>query len=79
MLVNAYKKKTRFLLLLPGIIIIVAGIMLNANGLIRGYVLPLIGILILIAGIYYSLTSIGIVFGAPHQHLTGPVDDAKRG
>ena len=55
MLINAYKKKTRFLLLIPGFIVTVAGIVLHNNGLMRGYILPLIGTLILIAGVYYYI------------------------
>lgn len=46
------RQKSRFLLLLPGIFIILAGIFLNNNGLIRGYMLPAIGILILVVGIF---------------------------
>ena len=46
------KKKARFLLLAPGFIIIVAGIVLHNNGLIRSYMLLVIGILILAVGIY---------------------------
>ena len=46
------KKKARFLLLAPGLIVIVAGIVLHNNGLIRSYMLLVIGILILAVGIY---------------------------
>ena len=35
MLVNAYRKKTRFLLLVPGFFVIVAGIVFHNNGLVR--------------------------------------------
>ena len=49
------RKKTRFLLLIPGFIAIVAGIVLHNNGLIRSYMLLVIGILILAVGIYYYI------------------------
>jgi hypothetical protein len=55
MVINLSKQKSRFLLLLPGAFIIVAGIVLNKNGLVRGYMLPVIGILILIFGIYFLI------------------------
>jgi len=51
----ASSKKTRFLLLIPGFIAIVAGIVLHNNGLIRSYMLLVIGILILAVGIYYYI------------------------
>ena len=49
------RKKTRFLLLIPGFIAIVAGIMLHNNGLMKSYMLLVIGILILVVGIYYFI------------------------
>ncbi|MCJ7693990.1 MAG: peptidoglycan DD-metalloendopeptidase family protein, partial [Anaerolineaceae bacterium] len=53
MIIKLSKHKTRLLLLLPGTFMVVAGIGLNYNGLVRGYILPAIGILFLAVGIYY--------------------------
>ncbi len=47
--------KTRFLLLIPGFVAIVAGIVLHNIGLLRSNMLLVIGILILAVGIYYSI------------------------
>jgi len=55
MIIRVSKQKARFLLLLPGTFEIVAGIVLNKNGLVRGYMLPVIGILILAVGIFYFI------------------------
>lgn len=55
MIIRVSKQKTRFLVLLPGSLIIVAGIVLNKNGLVRGFMLLVIGILILAVGIYYFI------------------------
>ncbi len=49
------RKKTRFLLLIPGFIAIVAGIVLQNRGLVRSNLLLVIGILILAIGIYYYI------------------------
>ena len=49
-----FGKKTRFLLLIPGFII-VAGIVLHNIGLVRSNMVLVIGILILAVGIYYSI------------------------
>jgi hypothetical protein len=49
------KKGTTLLLLIPGFLVIVAGIVFNANGLVRSYILLMIGMLILSVGIYYSI------------------------
>ena len=48
-------EKTRFLLLIPGFVAIVAGIVLHNIGLLRSNMLLVIGILILAVGIYYSI------------------------
>ena len=53
MVINLSKQKLRFLLLLPGAFTIVAGIVLDSNGLVRGYILPILGILILVFGLYF--------------------------
>jgi hypothetical protein len=47
------REKSRFLLLIPGFIAIVAGIMLHNNRLVGSYMLLLAGILILAVGLYY--------------------------
>ena len=49
------RKKTHFLLLAPGFIAIMAGIVLHNNGLMKSYLLLVIGILILAVGIYYFI------------------------
>jgi hypothetical protein len=49
------RKKTRFLLLIPGFVAIVAGIILHNKGLLRSNLLLVIGILILAVGVYYSI------------------------
>jgi len=49
------RKKSRFLLLIPGFIAIVAGIVLHNNGVMKSYMLLVIGILILAIGIYYFI------------------------
>ncbi|RLC72591.1 MAG: hypothetical protein DRJ03_29050 [Chloroflexi bacterium] len=51
----ANRKKTRFLLLIPGLVAVVAGIIFNHRGVTRSNILPVIGILILAVGIYYSI------------------------
>jgi len=55
MLIIASRKKTRFLSLIPGIIVIVAGIVFHSTGLMSNYMLLVIGILILVIGIYYCI------------------------
>jgi hypothetical protein len=55
MLIGASKRKTRFLLLIPGFFVILAGVVLHNNGLVRNYILLVIGILILAVGIYYYI------------------------
>jgi hypothetical protein len=52
---SLYKQKKRFLLFLPGAIILVAGIFLNINGLVRGYLVPVIGILIIALAAFYFI------------------------
>jgi len=52
-IINISKQKTRFLVLLPGSFVIVAGIILDKNGLVRGYMLLGNGLLILAIGIYH--------------------------
>jgi len=49
------RKKARFLLLIPGLIAIVAGVVLPNNGLMKSHILLVIGILMLIVGIYYFI------------------------
>jgi len=49
------RKKTRFLLLIPGFVAIVAGIIFQNKGLLRSNLLLVIGILILVVGIYYCI------------------------
>ena len=49
------RKKSRFLLLIPGFIAILAGIVLHNNGVMKSYMLLVIGILILAIGIYYFI------------------------
>ena len=49
------RKKTRFLLLFPGFVAIVAGIVLHNIGLLRSNMLLVIGILFVAVGIYYSI------------------------
>jgi murein DD-endopeptidase MepM/ murein hydrolase activator NlpD len=49
------RKKTRFLLLIPGFVAIVAGIILHNKGLLRSNLLLVIGILILAVGVYNSI------------------------
>ena len=55
MLIIASRKKTRFLSLIPGIFVIVAGIVFHSTGLMSSYMLLVIGILILVVGIYYCI------------------------
>lgn len=55
MIIRVSKQKTRFLVLLPGSFIIVAGIVLNKNGLVRAYMLLGLGMLILAVGIFYFI------------------------
>ena len=54
-LVNAYRKTIRFLLLIPGFLVIVAGVVFHNNGLVRNYIMLVIGILMLAVGIYYYI------------------------
>jgi hypothetical protein len=49
------RKKTRFLLLIPGFLAIVAGIVFHRRGLMNSYILLVLGILILAVGIYYFI------------------------
>jgi uncharacterized membrane protein HdeD (DUF308 family) len=53
MLIFGVKKRNRFLLLFPGIVVIAAGIVLHINGMMTSYTLLAIGIMILAVGIYY--------------------------
>jgi murein DD-endopeptidase MepM/ murein hydrolase activator NlpD len=51
----ANRKKIRFLLLIPGLLSIVAGIMFHRTGLVNSYLLTGVAILILTVGIYYYI------------------------
>ena len=53
MLITAVRKKIRFLMLFPGILLIAAGIVLRNNRVLSSYALLVIGILIMVVGIYY--------------------------
>jgi murein DD-endopeptidase MepM/ murein hydrolase activator NlpD len=53
MVIFGVKKKNRFLLLFPGIMVIAAGIVFHINGMMTSYTLLAIGIVILAVGIYY--------------------------
>ena len=55
MLIFGVKKKNRFLLLFPGIVVIAAGIVFHNNGMMSSYTLLAIGIMILVVGIYYFI------------------------
>ncbi len=55
LLLNAYRKAIRFLLLIPGFLVILAGVVFHNNGLVRNYILLVIGIMILAVGIYYYI------------------------
>lgn len=55
MLIFAVRKKLPFLLLFPGIIAIVAGIVFRSKGMMSSYTLLVMGILIVAAGIYIYL------------------------
>ena len=55
LLVSAIKKKSRFFLLFPGGIAIIAGIVLHNNGMVSTYSLLGIGILIMLLGIFFSV------------------------
>ena len=49
------REKQRFLLLFPGLIASVAGVVFHRNGLLSSYILLVVGILILAVGIYYFI------------------------
>ena len=49
------RKKARFLLLIPGLVAIAAGIILHHRGLLRSNLLLVIGTLILAVGVYYAI------------------------
>jgi murein DD-endopeptidase MepM/ murein hydrolase activator NlpD len=53
MLIFGVRKKKRFLLLFPGILVTAAGIVFHNNGMMGNYTLLAIGILILVIGIYF--------------------------
>jgi uncharacterized membrane protein HdeD (DUF308 family) len=55
MLIYAVRRKIGFLLLFPGIITVVAGIVFHNNRMVSSYTLLVIGILMLLAGIYYFI------------------------
>lgn len=55
MVIFGVRKKNRILLLFPGILVIVAGILFYNRGLTNSYTLLVIGILILAIGIYYFI------------------------
>jgi hypothetical protein len=51
MLVFAFRKRSRFFLLLPGIFMILAGIVFHSNGMISTYILLVIGVIMVALGI----------------------------
>ena len=55
MLIYGVRKKHRFLLLFPGTLVVVAGIVFHNNRMMGSYTLLVIGILILAVGIYYFI------------------------
>ncbi len=55
MLIYGVRKRHRFLLLFPGILVVAAGIVFHNNGMMGSYTLLVIGILILAIGIYYFI------------------------
>jgi len=50
----ALRKKQRFLLVMPGILVVAAGIVLHGNGLLRTYTLLAVGVVLTGVGIYRS-------------------------
>jgi len=52
-LVGAIRKKSRFLMFLPGILLTAAGIVLRNNRMLNTYALLVIGILMLAFGIFW--------------------------
>lgn len=55
MLIFGVRKKNRFLLLFPGLILVTAGIVFHNNRMVSSYALLVIGILILAIGLYYFI------------------------
>jgi hypothetical protein len=54
----ALRKKQRFLLVMPGMLVVAAGIVLHGNGLLRTYTLLAVGVVLTGIGIYrYALLS----------------------
>lgn len=53
MLIYGVRRKYRFLLLFPGILVVTAGIIFHNNGMMGSYTLVFIGILILVVGVYF--------------------------
>jgi hypothetical protein len=53
MLVSVVRKKSRFLLFLPGVLLTTAGIVLHNNRMLSTYTLLVIGILVLAVGIFW--------------------------
>lgn len=53
MVIYGVRKKLRFLLLFPGILVVAAGIVFHNNGMMSSYTLLVIGILILAVGLSY--------------------------
>jgi murein DD-endopeptidase MepM/ murein hydrolase activator NlpD len=53
--VSLSRKKNRFSLLLPGALLIVAGIIIERFGLVRGYAVPIAGMLLLALGFFYMI------------------------
>jgi hypothetical protein len=51
MLVFAFSKRSRFFLLLPGVFVIVAGIVFHSNGMISTYILLVLGVIMTALGI----------------------------
>jgi hypothetical protein len=55
LLYSSSKKNKRALMLIPGILVIAAGVVLSRNGLVSTYILLVVGILILASGVIYFI------------------------
>jgi hypothetical protein len=51
------REKKRFLLLIPGFAVVVAGIVFHRSGLMNSYILLMVGIMVLAVGSYYFIRS----------------------
>jgi hypothetical protein len=51
------REKNRFLLLIPGFAVVVAGIVFHRSGLMNSYILLMVGIMVLAVGSYYFIRS----------------------